>query len=242
MEEKNNNVKKIAIGLIVVGLILIGFGCYKLFIENSNENKDSGPTPSMTPQPNDETNENNETESSDEAVINIAKEKLEEANTYKFIGNTCNEGKEACDEEKCKMYCYYDTLDNFKKKFYSIYSTKLNYNDVFIEYNIRTDKLSDGNLGNIPEYTIKDNKVYTSGCTIGGGDYQRFDKFKIVNRSNDTIKVGYVAVYKDEYVENSSEYEEEYSMTLVKENGSWKILNAVIVDQCRGTYEVGKES
>ena len=178
--------------------------------------------------------------STDSEEIKIAKKKLEEASN--LIGDLCFEGKSTQQEEE-PNYCYYDTVENFKKKFYNIYSSKLVYNDVFLEYNYSTGELSGGTLGYVPEYGIKDNKVYTSRCTVGGNGFVRFDKFQVESKTNDKIVVNYVEVYlKDAYDDNSGEEEMDLvKITLVKENGEWKILNATIVDQCNGTYKVGKE-
>ena len=236
-ELKRSSSKKSAIIVVLVFIIVLMAVLVALYyFNNKDKNKESvsnggNNTPSPTSTVKTLTN--------DEA-IKIAKEKLEEANIPNFIGNLCLDGK---NERDAEGYCYFDTLENFKKKFYSVYSNKIVYNDVFIEYNYSNGETSKGNLGNIPEYGIKDNNVYTSSCNIGGNGFIRFGNFSVDSNIEDKIVVKYNEVFlKDVLDENSGEEERDsVKITLIKENNDWKILNATIVDQCNGTYKVGKE-
>lgn len=92
-------------------------------------------------------------------------------------------------------------------------------------------------------YAIKNNKVYVNHCALGVGVFKRADKFTIDSITKDTMKVNYVIIGYTipENPENSEEYEYgNASMTLVKENGEWKILKATIAGMCNSLYEVGK--
>ena len=95
----------------------------------------------------------------------------------------------------------------------------------------------------IQGYTINGDKVYTDSCTIGTGGYNRMDKFTVESITANTIKLNYVVIGNSiqEIPEESEEYEySKATMTLVKENGEWKLLKATIVNMCNGVYEVGK--
>ncbi len=239
----SNNKNSIIAILVVIIIALIGVVVYFLFIKKDDKPVDNNRGNNQQISDNDATS----TLSNDEA-IKIAKEKLEEANTNKLIGDTCFDGKEEYSEEgNGSLFCYYGTLETFKNKFYNVYSSKLDYKDVFVEYNVESGKSLanfslDGDISALPNYTVKDNKVYTNGCAIGTGSYNRMDKFSVDSISADTIKINYVVIGNSSDVPSESE-EYEYSkatMTLVKENGDWKILKATIVDMCNGVYEVGK--
>ena len=246
MEEKN--IKKIAIGLIIVGLILIGFGCYKLFVEKPKDNKDSSPTPTPTPIENITNDEDYfeydiEILATDSEEIKIAKSKLKGAFNLML---ECK-GEILSEEGIAEYFFYRDTLDNYNNKFYNIYSSKLDYKDVYIEEDIETEQektnLKFDNTTGIPRYVIKDNKVYNDTCTVGSGNYERLDKFIVDSKTDDIIKINYTIIGKDQYVDDSDEYEYgKANITMIKENGDWKILKATIVNNCNGVYEVGKES
>lgn len=101
----------IIIVLIVIGL-LIGFGVYHLFFNNSNNNKTEKPGSDLL---------------SREEAISIAKTKLDLA--VNLFGDFRSSA--GCADSIASEYCYYDTASNFKNKFYSIYSKDVNYEDVF---------------------------------------------------------------------------------------------------------------
>ena len=232
-EEVNNNSNKNKNGiiavLVVVIIALIGAVVYFVFIKKD-----------------DKSVENNDKIISNAEAIKIAKEKLELANTNNLIGDTCFDGKEQYGEEGIEsMFCYYGSLDNFKNKFYGVYSTQLEYKDVFEEHQLPSEK-AETNVPNadlIQGYAINGDKVYTNSCTIGTGGYNRMDNFTVDSISADTIKLNYAVIGNSipEIPEESEEYEySKATMTLVKENEDWKILKATIVDMCNGVYEVGK--
>ena len=237
-ENSKNNGGKILI-IIAVVLVIACAVFYVVFLKPKYDDEQK--------QKEDNTSQKSTLLTSDEA-ISIAKEKLELAHTSNLVGDTCFDGKERYSEEET-VFCYYGTLENFKNKFYSVYSTKLDYKDVLVEYQLPSEKIETNipNLtyyDNIQGYAIKDDKVYTNSCMAGSGSYKRMDKFTIDNLTENTIKVNYVIVGNSlpEIPEESEEYEiGNASMTLVKENNDWKITKATIVDMCNGVYEVGKE-
>lgn len=261
---KRSNNKKNAIIIVLVFVLIILLALVLLYyFNNKDEKQGEGTNPISTSTPIPSTPDPTEKEqtstpepvastlSNDEA-IKIAKEKLKKTEilTNEF-DNTCFNGKDAYGNTEGTMedmFCFFDTLDNFKKTFYNIYSSKLEYKDVLFEFKFpgethSTNLKYEGDFGNIPGYAIKDKKVYTRGCTIGSGVYSRMDKFSVASNSSNTIKLNYVVMAKDPDIEDAKEYEyEKTTMTLVKEDGDWKILNATIVDMCNGVYKVGKES
>ncbi len=77
----------------------------------------------------------------------------------------------------------------------------------------------------------------------GSGAFKRADKFTVDSITADTIKVNYVLISNSipELPEESEEVEDgNATMTLVKENGEWKILKATITGMCNVLYEIGK--
>ena len=236
-EIKNSSSKSVIILSVIVVIFILALVGVLVFYKPDEklEGEKKQIVPTSTPVPAKEQNASID----DQKIIKIAKEKLEKANFPNFKKNTCIGNEEYLDD----IYHYCNTLDVFKNNFYNIYSNKLAYNDVFIEYDISTKESSRGGLGNEPEYALKNNKVYVSSCTIGGSGFVKFDKFNIDSKTSDKIIIKYVEVYKiDEEDPTSGEDEEPVEMTLVKENNEWRILKATIVDQCNGTYEIGKES
>ena len=143
------------------------------------------------------------------------------------------------------MFTYYNTEDNFKSEFYNIYSSTLTYKDVLLEYSLLnaddekySTNVKDADL--VHGYAIKNGKVYIDSCTIGGSDYERMDKFVVESKTDDTIKVNYKLIYKDQLA-GGNEYEGgNGQVVLTKENGDWKILSATIVGMCNSTYKIGK--
>ncbi len=244
---QNSNKKGIIAILIVVIIALIGAVIYFAFIKKDEPTTDNNGSNNQQENGNTSAGKNDVVLSNDEA-ISIAKAKLELANTNNLIGDTCFDGKEEYSEEGIgSMFCYYGSLDNFKNKFYMVYSTQLEYKDVFEEYKLPSENVET----NVPVpiadliqgYAINGDKVYTNSCTIGTGAYNRMDNFTVDSISADTIKLNYVVIGNSipEIPDESEEYEySKATMTLVKENGDWKILKATIVNMCNGVYEVGK--
>lgn len=249
IESKVNDNKIIVIILIVIGLILIGISSYKLLTKESGDNGTPSPTaPVSTEEPSTDPNK----VLTNEEAIKIAKAKLEEANKF-TSEDKCAEGEsEIADEDG--YWCYYGTVDEFKAKFYSIFSSNLVYKDVMMEYeSFDSYELNDGITTNIkieadytafPKYVIDGNKVYRSTTpSVGNGYYNRMDKFSVDSITSDTIKINYVVIGDSNPDEPNESKEYEYSkatMILVKENGDWKISKAAVQSMLYTTYEVGK--
>ena len=244
MSQIENNKNKIIAFLAILVLVLVGVIVYFLFAKPTSDSKQGSNTPDPTPK---------DVALTEDEAIKIAKEKLKESETIAYeIKDTCFDGKEVYGETEGSeesLFCFYDTVENFKNKFYNVYSKKLVYKDVMYEYTFPGDNHStnlnydgQGDFGNIPGYAVKNNKVYTRGCNIGGGTYDSMDKFTVVSITNDTIKINYVVMESDIIDENKVTERENATIILVKEDGNWKILKATIVDICNGVYTIGKES
>ncbi len=239
-ENSKNNGGKILI-IIAVVLVIACAVFYVVFLKPKYDDEQK--------QKEDNTSQNSVLLTSDEA-ISIAKEKLELAHTSNLVGDTCFDGNNKYSENGFgSAFCYYGTLDSLKNKFYNVYSSKLDYKDVLVEYHLPSEQ-AETNISSVSTYdliqgyAIDGDKVYTNSCMAGAGSYKRMDKFTIDNLTENTIKVNYVIVGNSlpEIPEESEEYEiGNASMTLVKENNDWKITKATIVDMCNGVYEVGKE-
>ena len=238
---KRSNSKKNAVIIVLVFVIILMLTLVLLYYFNNkgDKPKENSGNPTNTSTPESLVNPL----SSDEA-IKIAKEKIELANEFNYE----DECRERYDETD---WCYYASLDEFKNKFYSIYSTKLVYNDVMADYKSLTSysdwstnvKLEGGQLTTIPHYVISSNKVYRDSCNVGSGTYSSVAKFTVDSITNDRIKINYVVMEKEPDIENAKETErEKATIILVKEDNDWKILKATIVDMCNGVYTVGKES
>lgn len=262
LQKKDSFKKILAIVLVVLLIIIIGIGVYVLVLKPKDNSKQNDgnmitPTPSPTPTinvtptptstliiPSDDNEEENIDEieytsigydipilDNDPDEIKIAKEKLKLA--FNFLSGACFTDS---------MFCYYDTLDHFKNNFYSIYSTQLDYKDVYMEYILSSNEYETNviNADLVRAYAIKDNKVFHNSCNIGTNDYERMDNFTVSSKTDDTIKVNYKVIYKDQLI-GGDEYEHgDAQIVLVKENNEWKILSATIVGMCNSTYKIGK--
>ena len=98
---------------------------------------------------------------SNEEALSIAKEKLNSA--LNFWGNLKKDDNK---DNIGEWFYYFDTLDNFKNKFYSIYSKQLTSKDVYeecaatlpIDINGKCQtNLSGGLSEDVASYAIKDN-------------------------------------------------------------------------------------
>ena len=93
-------------------------------------------------------------------------------------------------------------------------------------------------------YAIKNNKVYVNSCTMGWAGFKRMGDYIVESITSDTIKVNYsIYMYTQELGISDEEYKSDKTgkITLVKENGEWKIQNAVVAAGLCGTlYKVGK--
>ncbi len=241
MEEvgKKNNV------LVVILLLLLiascGFIVYDKFLKKEGSTNSSGSNVQDT--------------MSNELAIALVKEKLDIANKY-LNDSTRYRGEQYSEEGEGSLFYEYKSLDEFKKEFYSIYSSKLSYKDVLGEQKLPFNKKNaiDGvstNLTIDPEtdqlpmhsYAIKNNTVYITGCTSSGSDFKRMGDFSVDSITNGTIKVNY-AIYEYSVGKGISDDEVKTGdgkITLVKENGEWRILNAMAAaGLCGGVYKVGK--
>ena len=258
--EKPKKSKTDIIVLILLGLFAICAIIYVFVLKPAyeNEKKNNGnndikessipiPTNDNTEEENDKTevvDSSSEIEilPTDSEEIKIAKEKLIQAN--KLFEDSCD-GDYYTEEEDTilSLFCYYDTLENFKNKFYNIYSKQLNYYNVYSEYSITTDSSkttardSDGYTDGVFDYFIKDNKVYHDHCTMGGDQIDGVGSFTVVNSSSDKIDISYKINYS---VFDTDKYTQDASITLVKEDGSWKILKATIIQRCNVSINIGK--
>lgn len=245
INNNSSNKNGIIAVLVVIIIALIGAVIYFAFIKNDDKSADNNGGSNQQISGNTSVESDDKILSNEEA-IKIAKEKLELANTNNLIGDTCFDGKEQYSKEGTgSIFCYYESLDNFKNKFYNVYSTQLEYKDVLAEYQLPSEKVETNvpNADLIQGYAINGDKVYTNSCTIGTGAYKRMDNFTVNSITSDTIKLNYVVIGNSipEIPEESEELElGKATMTLVKENGDWKILKATIVGMCNTIYEVGK--
>ena len=184
--------------------------------------------------------ENNEQSSeilTEARALAIAKEKLDEANN--FFGEFYS--LIDCSDSYSEMLCFYSTIDEFKNKFYSIYSKDLEFKDVYIDYN---DALKDeSKRAEIPTdtaYIVSDNKVYIDHGCRASGDFGTIADYVVVSNNENKIEVSYN--YKRNLFDGEEVITEEEtdSMILVKEDGNWKIRKAAIITDCGSTKKIGK--
>ena len=236
-----SNAKKSVIIVVLVFSMILMLALVLLYYFNNKDNgsgegEGNNGTPVVTPEPVANTLSNDE-------AIKIAKDKIEMANEFNY-DDECRERYDETD------WCYYASIDEFKNKFYGIYSSQLVYKDVMNEYKSLTSNVWSTNveivmdlLSSIPNYVISNNKVYRNSCAIGSGSYSSVAKFTVDSITSDRIKLNYVVMEKEPDIENAKETErEKATIILVKEDNDWKILKATIADMCNGVYTVGIES
>ena len=230
-ESKNKN---LIIGVLVfVIVLLLAALIYFVFIKKDNTSEP------VKPQDNQQVDKM----LSNEEALNVAKEKLNSA--LNFWGDFER------DDDKDSIgdwFYYYDTLDNFKNRFYSIYSKQLVSKDVFeecsatlpIDINGKCQtNLVDGLSEDVASYAIKDNKVYVQNyCTVGDGFTTLKGDYEVKSITNDKIVVKYVLTQGDEDPTVKDNHDEE--IVLVKEDNNWKIQKVTLIGVCNGFYEVGK--
>ena len=249
-QKKKNNKGNILV-LILLGLFVVCAIVYVFVLKPAYEKdkKNNGNNANTNEQTKDENDKQNDNVISEEEATIIAKQKLDEANN--FLNYDDSSRDTYSNEGKGQIFTYYNTFENFKKEFYSVYSSQLSYKDVLLEYNLDSNDDPnystnvDVNLAHdiLQGYAIKDNKVYINSCMAGTGGFKRADKFTVDSITADTIKVNYVLISNSipELSEESEEVEDgNATMTLVKENGEWKILKATITGMCNVLYEIGK--
>lgn len=227
-KEKKTMYKSKYLGFIIGIIVVISLFCVFYILGNKDENsKETGKI-------------------SNEEAINIAKTKLEAANN--LIGSF------GCDydyENKIENagfppLCYYDTYENFKTKFYEVYSSNVMINDVYAEYDIINNKVvnfdvekhneDEDYMYGVIHYVIKDYNIFINNFCRADGRDNKPDNWEVVSVDNNKIIVKY-----DVYMSISDDATlHEESITLVKENNEWKIEHATILSQCGIGYRVGK--
>ena len=235
IERKNNSLL-----LVILLLLLIGVSGYVVY--DKVLKKDVG------------TSEKQDVLTNDLAIA-LVKEKLDIAN--KYLNDERYRGEEYSKTGEGSMFYEYKSVDEFKKEFYSIYSSRLVYEDVIGEQDLSVNKknAADGVSSNLPIddnndsmdshlYAIKDNNVYVDSCTMGSAGFKRMGDYEVESITSDTIKVNYsIYMYAIEpgISDEEYKYEKDGKITLVKENGEWKILNAVVASGlCGNINKVGK--
>lgn len=257
IERKNNSLLVVILLLLLIGVS--GYVVYDKFIkkdvgtsvkQNSEEVANTNLQEQEPCECTDTTPQKQDSLTNDLAIA-LAKEKVGQASLY-LADSTRYRGEQYSEEGYGQLFYEYKPLDEFKKEFYSIYSSKLSYKDVLGEQNLSVDKknASDGVSTSLKIdkdddsldmhlYAIKNNYVYIMGCTGGGEIFSRMNNFSIKSITSNEIKVNYGAYFFDEITDK--EYKrDDGAATLVKENGEWRILSATVVGKCSGTYKVGK--
>ena len=220
--------KNVIIMLVFVVIIMLAFAL--LYYFNKKDDKQSegnNPISTSTPEPASST-------LSEEEALKIVQEMHNKVINFwgDFKSESCS--KDVIDD----MFCYYDSVDNFSKKFYEVYSSKLELNDVFLEskYN-STDFINKVQCLSPDEYMVKDNKVYVfNGCTQGDGGYELKGNYRISKNEPNEIIAKYTMRYESEFGENR---DEDAEIILVNENNYWKIKTVTLIGGCSDICKVG---
>ena len=233
-----NKKKKLIIGVMAcISILLIGALVYFLFIKKDKSEE------KVKPQDNQQVDKI----LSNEEALNIAKEKLNSALDFWGDFDSYNEGK--CNDNIDKWYCYYDTLDNFKNKFYTVFSKSLDLRDAFAECPATSVMESDKCITNqkeglsedMPSYALKDSKVYVANhCTAGSGFYTLKGNYEIKNVTSDKIVMKYVMTQGSEIPEVEKDVDYDKEIVLVREDNNWKIEKVTIIGICNGALDIGK--
>ena len=214
MEDNSGIIKKPKtkiIVLIVIVMILVGLCIYLIFINKSDK-------------------DNNDKKGED--ILVIAQDKLNQATNFWNVFKSSSN----CKDSIKQGFCYYDTLGNFNKHFYNIYSKKLSYNDVFNEYSVSGYIKSPIINTYAAEYIIANNIVYVKNSCVNRISTKVKGDYEIVSNTSDTVVIKYVLEEKDEYTSNINNHDAE--MTLVKENDEWRIFKADIFSSCGSSYTI----
>ena len=237
--KRSNEKKKALIVILVFSIVLMSIILALFFLCNGKQEPKSSEKKDGT------IVETNNYKLSNDEAISIVKTKLETANG--LFGDFKSDIN--CTDEITgdKFLCYYDSFENFKNKFYSVYAKTVSLDDVYINYNVTDNTfkeydISKNGFDSIEEaaafvvtYTIKDNKIYIDNmCRANGADKSNITDYNVVSIENNKIIVN----YKLEMFTN--EIGKEETIVLVKENNEWKIEHAAIFNKCGMSVKVGK--
>ena len=190
----------------------------------------------------------------DEA-LSLAKSKLNEAQD--FYNSFKNDSTDKLTLNDCILsdFYYFDTEENFNKKFKKLYSNSVRIKDFMIEYvNCELETYNTSGDEGLAIYLIKDNKIYVNcECRAGGirGLYAR--DYRLIINDDNKIEVLYkIYMDYDDYSEdednptqdkyqNYLNEQEEYKLEMIFENNEWKISHATILDACGMTLKVSNK-
>jgi len=128
-----------------------------------------------------------------------------------------------------------------ENSFYEIndlFTSNITLDDIYNYYDYGENKLVDED-SNKPVYLKINDAYYFDGKCESAGNKLMYSDFKILNRTDDTIELGYRITIMSIVDDSIMETNEDDTMILKLENGSWKINKAKIMGRCGLPYQVG---
>ena len=182
IERKNNS-------LLVVILLLLLIGVSGYVVYDKVLKKDVGTSEKQDVLTND-------------LALNVVKEKYNAATGF-LSGLRCDDSTSIDN-----FYCYYGEKDWFEKAFHYVYSNKLSFKDVYVEYDFKTEKEStnivgiaetsntndiDDDTNFVLHYGYNGDSVYVDkSCRVSGHGTEVKD-FKIESLTADKIEASFIA-------------------------------------------------
>jgi len=168
----------------------------------------------------------------EEKMVILAENLLREYNAYydKIIANQ----ETSIDYDNKKAYL----VTNSFRELEEMFASNLTINEIYNYYDINDNSYLIGNSDIRPVYTKQDNNYYFDGVCTGNGNKVLFSDFKLVSKEDSkatfTYKITVVSAVDDSIAESY----DDSNMTIIYENGRWKISSASITGRCGLPYIV----
>ena len=265
----NNNI--LVIILLLVVIILIGYIVYDKFIKK--DTNEIVPNNEITTEQTNSTEENTSREDtvpamSDEEALNLGNSTYDKL--QKFINSFKKEEEKAIKDNKtelclnedgnhlCNDGVIYVKHNNFLEEFKSLFTTNIQVNDVFVQYDIETKdyicnfKKCSGSSTNLG-YIVKDNEYYfDSECRGSGCEAGSLTDFKLDKNEGNKLVFTYKIIKKKSIGNGMCDWETEkeyndyvkdattYQLELIKENNDWKINKAAVTGKCNNNLIINQ--
>ena len=168
----------------------------------------------------------------EEKMVILAENILREYNSYydKIIANQ----ETSIDYDEKKAYL----VTNSFRELEEMFASNLTINDIYNYYVISDNSYLVSNSDVRPVYTKDDTNYYFDGVCTGNGNKTLYSDFKLVSKEDGKASFTYKITVVSAVDDSIAESYDNSQMTIVYENGRWKISNASIIGRCGLPYIV----